>query len=251
MASEPVWNRFLTERDKQVFAAAGYGARQGFGERPAVLIVDVTYNFCGDRREPILESIKRWHNSCGEDAWDGIAAIERLLAAARAKRLPVIYTKGQRRPDGWDSGSWRWKNSRTDEPDLTSATNLNGDEIVPDITPEPQDIVIAKHKPSAFHGTALRGFLTLLGADSLVVAGTTTSGCVRASVIDAFSENYRVAVVEEGCFDRSQASHAINLCDMHAKYADVVKLDEAIAFIDGLPEGLFELPPGAPAARRA
>jgi len=90
MASEPVWNRFLTERDKQVFAAAGYGARQGFGERPAVLIVDVTYNFCGDRREPILESIKRWHNSCGEDAWDGSAAIERLLAAARAKRLPVI-----------------------------------------------------------------------------------------------------------------------------------------------------------------
>ena len=67
-----------------------------------------------------------------------------------------------------------------------------------------------------------------------MVTGTTTSGCVRASVIDAFSSNYRVAVVEEGCFDRSQASHAINLCDMHAKYADVVTTDQAINYLDSL-----------------
>src|SRR5687768_14010808 len=63
--SEPVWNRFLTERDKEVFAAAGYGTRQGYGKRPALLVVDVNYNFCGDRPEPIQESIKRWRNSCG------------------------------------------------------------------------------------------------------------------------------------------------------------------------------------------
>jgi nicotinamidase-related amidase len=246
--NERIWDRFLTARDKEVFATSGYGARQGFGKRPALLIVDVNYNFCGERPEPILESIKTWHNSCGEDAWDGIVAIQKLLAAVRAKSLPVIYTTGTRRPDGWDAGSWRWKNSRTGEQVTTRATNLSGDTIVAEIAPEPSDIIIEKHKPSGFHGTALASFLTLLGADSLIVAGTTTSGCVRATVVDAFSDNYRVAVVEEGCFDRSQASHALSLCDMHAKYADVVTLDEAVSFIGTLPIGLFELPKGGPGA---
>jgi nicotinamidase-related amidase len=91
-----------------------------------------------------------------------------------------------------------------------------------------------------------------LGCDSLIVTGTTTSGCVRASVLDAFSLNYRITLAEEGCFDRSQASHAINLCDMNAKYADVVKTAEVLAFFDTLPKGMFELPKGAaaPEARR-
>ena len=241
---EPVWNQFLTERDKQVFAASGYGARQGFGKRPALLIIDVNYNFCGDRPEPILQSIKRWRNSCGDDAWVGVRAIKQLLAAARERRLPVIYTTGVRRPDNWDAGAWAWKNTRNSERPTTSGTALAGDTIIAEIAPQARDIVIEKLKASAFHGTPLGSFLTLLGADSLIVTGTTTSGCVRATVLDAFAENYRVAVVEEGCFDRSQASHAINLCDMHAKYADVVKLEETIAYIQSLPQGMFRLPLG-------
>jgi len=119
------------------------------------------------------------------------------------------------------------------------------------IGPLPDDLVVYKQKPSAFYGTPLLSWLILLGADSLIVTGTTTSGCVRASVLDAFSNNLRVSLVEEGCFDRAQASHAINLCDMHAKYADVVKLDEALAQIDRLPEGLFPNLPGRVAAARA
>ncbi len=81
--------------------------------------------------------------------------------------------------------------------------------------------MIKKQKPSGFFGTTLASFLTLLGCDSVIVVGTTTSGCVRATAVDAFSHNYRVVLAEEGCFDRSQASHALSLCDMHAKYADV------------------------------
>jgi nicotinamidase-related amidase len=88
-------------------------------------------------------------------------------------------------------------------------------------------------------------WLMLLGADSLIVTGTTTSGCVRATVLDAFSNNLRVSIVEEGCFDRAQASHAINLCDMHAKYADVIKLEESLSFIQSLPAGLFPNLPGS------
>ncbi len=88
---EPVWNKFLTERDKQVFKISGCGARQGFGKRPALLVIDVNYFFCGDKPAPILESIKRWRNSCGTEAWDGVNAIKKLLNAARARGLPVIY----------------------------------------------------------------------------------------------------------------------------------------------------------------
>ena len=105
--------------------------------------------------------------------------------------------------------------------------------------------MIHKRKPSGFAGTDLTSYLTLLGCDSLIVTGTTTSGCVRATVVDAFSLNYRVSIAEEGCFDRSQASHAINLCDMHAKYADVLKVQEALDFLETLPEGLFDLPSGS------
>ena len=248
--SEPVWNKFLSERDKQVFAAAGYATRQGFGQRPAILVVDVNYSFCGDRPEPILESIKRWRNSCGAEAWEGVKAIKRLLAAARAKGLPVIYSTGTRRDDDWDRGSWNWKNSRAAERPRAQASGQDGNTIVPDIAPQLQDIVIEKLKPSVFFGTPLLSFLVLLGADSLIVAGTTTSGCVRATVVDAFSNNYRVAIVEEGCFDRSQASHALSLCDMNAKYADVVRLEETLAYIEALPKGLFNLPAGGAAGLR-
>ena len=245
--SEPVWNAFLTERDKQVFAAAGYGTCQGFGKRPALLVVDVNYFFCGDKPAPILESITRWRNSCGVEAWDGIAAIQRLLHAARDRGLPVIYTTGVRRADNWDSGSWTWKNLRTAERPRTDGTDLDGNTIVAEIAPQPRDIVIRKLKPSGFFGTPLLSFLVQLGVDSLLLAGTTTSGCVRATAVDAFSNNYRVSLVEEACFDRSQASHAMSLCDLHAKYADVVKLDTTVAFIQSLPAGMFDLPRGVDA----
>lgn len=240
--SEPIWNRFLTERDKQVLVASGLGAQQGFGKRPALLVVDVSYDFTGDRPEPILESIKRWGNSCGEDAWEGIKAIQRLLAAARDRELPVIYTMGTRRPDNWDSGSWSWKNSRLGQRQVTRGSKLPGHEIVREIAPQPQDIVIDKQKASAFHGTPLVSYLTLLGADSLIVAGVSTSGCVRATAVDAHSHNYRCSVVEEACFDRMQASHALSLCDIHSRYGDVVKLEEALVFMATLPRGMFDLP---------
>ena len=79
----------------------------------------------------------------------------------------------------------------------------------------------------------------------MIVVGTTTSGCVRATVVDAFSFNYRVILAEEGCFDRSDASHAVSLCDMHAKYAGVVPTSEILSYFDQLPGGLFDLPAGA------
>jgi maleamate amidohydrolase len=242
---ERIWDRFLTERDKAVIDAAGFGARAGYGLRPALIIVDVTYGFTGDRPEPILESIKRWSSSSGAESWDAIAVIKRVADAFRAKCLPVIYSHGQVRSDNWDNGSWSWKNKRTVEATVRAEPSLGFNEIVADIAPRPRDIVIPKQKPSAFFGTNLAGYLVLLGCDSIVVAGTTTSGCVRATVIDAFSNNFRSIVVEDACFDRAQASHAVSLFDMHAKYADVVPCSDVLKYVDGLADNLFpNLPSG-------
>lgn len=239
--TERIWDRYLTERDRQVFSSSGWEQRIGFGERPALMIVDVNINFVGEKPEPILDSIKQWPMSCGEEGWKAMAVINQLLAASRRKGIPVIYTTFAWRPDGFDFGGWAWKNSRIFE---DSRTMDYGNQISPEIAPEPTDIVLIKKKPSAFFGTALMGYLTDLKVDSVIVTGTTTSGCVRATVIDAFSHNLRCTVVEDGCFDRSEISHAINLFDLNAKAADVLPSREVLEYIDTLPERLFVLPKG-------
>jgi nicotinamidase-related amidase len=170
--------------------------------------------------------------------------LQKLIGICRDKGIPVIYTTGTRRADNWDAGSWRWKSSRRNETPITEVGSRDGNDIVDEIAPGPRDLVVRKLKPSGFAGTPLQSHLQLLGCDSLIVTGTTTSGCVRATVIDAFSENFRCTVVEDGCFDRSQASHAINLCDMHAKYANVRPSDEVVEYLNTLSQGMFELPSG-------
>ncbi|HEX3971390.1 MAG TPA: isochorismatase family protein [Stellaceae bacterium] len=246
--TEPIWNKFLTERDKVFHEGRGHSARQGFGKRPALLIIDVNYAFCGDKREPIMESVKRWPTSCGEDAWDALPVLVRVIETARAQGVPVIYTTGISREDKWDMGSWRFKHARPGAAQAAAPSaresNHDGNEIMPQIAPGPRDIVVPKQKPSGFHGTNLLSYLTMLGCDSVIVAGTTTSGCVRATVLDGFSYNFRAAVIEDGCFDRAQASHALNLFDMQAKYADVVSSAEVIAFLTSLPAQQYDLPPG-------
>src|SRR6195256_4044184 len=246
--SEPIWNRFLTERDKAVFAAGGFGARAGFGKRPALLVIDVNWAFCGERPEPILDSIKKWRTSCGEEAWVALDYIKQLIDRARLRGLPVIYTTGEGRADKWDRGRWGWKSSYSGAASGVAQPNLDPNEIVAMIAPGAKDIVIRKQKPSGFFGSNLASYLTLLGCDSVIIVGTPTSGCVRATAVDAFSLNYRVILAEEGCFDRSEASHAVSLCDMHAKYADVVPTAEVLAYFDTLPTDLFDLPQGGPAA---
>src|SRR5437588_1815938 len=112
----PVWDEFLTPRDRQVFGQAGYGTRAGFGQRPVVLVIDVNYNFVGDRPEPIEESVKRWRNSCGAEGWEAAGRIATLIEAARSRGVPIIYSTGNPpRADGFDSGRWSDKNARRAE----------------------------------------------------------------------------------------------------------------------------------------
>src|SRR5262245_2654439 len=100
---ERIWDKFLTERDKAVFEAAGYGALAAWGKRPALLVIDVNYAFTGETSLPILESIKKWRNSCGSEGWDAIPVLQKLIETCRAKGIPVIYTTGTRRPDAWNA----------------------------------------------------------------------------------------------------------------------------------------------------
>ncbi len=156
-----VWDDVLGDTDRAVFEAAGWGRRAGFGERPAIMVIDVNYNFCGDRAEPILESIKRWRYSCGEVAWTtGIPAIARILEAARRKRLPIIYTTNPRREDGFDLGIWSLKSHRAE--DDVDVIGHRGNDIVDEVAPLPGDLFIEKRKPSAFFGTPLMSHITNL-----------------------------------------------------------------------------------------
>jgi nicotinamidase-related amidase len=102
------------------------------------------------------------------------------------------------------------------------------------VAPRPEDWVVYKQRPSAFFGTPLASHLVDLGVDTLVIGGQTTSGCVRATVIDAFSYGFRTIVVEECTYDRCMPSHKINLFDMHQKYADVLPIADVLASIDAL-----------------
>lgn len=218
----PGWDAFLTDQDRAVFAASGYGARGTLGAHPVLLVVDVTYAFCGDRPEPVAEAVRRRPNSCGQAAWDALPHIRSLLDAAHAAGVPVLYTRGApRREDGFGRG--RWNDKRAHE---SAGYPADSDDILAEVAPGPGDVVIEKLKPSGFFGTPLAGYLVELGADSVIVCGSTTSGCVRATVVDAFSYNYRVAVPEEAVFDRGQASHWLALFDMDMKYADVLPAAE-------------------------
>jgi nicotinamidase-related amidase len=221
------WDPFLTDRDREVFAASGFGQAGTVGERPAVLVIDMTNGFCGDRPEPILESTKRYRTSCGEEAWAALPHVNALTRTARAHGLPVILTRGApRRPDGIGRGLWARKNSRqqSDPPDF--------DDLVSGLEVEETDIVVAKTKPSAFHSTPLLELLVELGVDSLVVCGATTSGCVRATVVDAFSYNFPVLLAEEATVDRGQASHWVGLFDMQMKYATVLPTAQAVTELE-------------------
>lgn len=236
-----IWDDAIPAEERKIYEIGGWGRRMGFGRKPAVLVVDVNYDFVGDEPKPILESIERWRYSCGDVGWRGVHAIATLLTAARACGTRIFYTTVDHRVDGFDYGRDRDKNLRTGE--ATSVAGGKGPEIPVEIAPMPEDIVISKKKASAFFGTPLASYLIDLGVDTLLVTGVSTSGCVRASVVDGHAYNFRVCVVEEGTFDRSSVAHKVNLFDMHMKYADVVTLAETVRYLDALPRRLSSASP--------
>lgn len=223
-----IWDEFLSDADRDRLRQTGLTGPRRPACRPALLVIDVSWAFAGDRPdEDILESIRRWPNSCGKESWQAIARISELIATARQKSLPVLYSTGRVRADAWDIGSWAWKNSRTPKSERDVTGLPDGNEIVTPLAPQPSDIVVYKRKPSAFFGVPMASHLRRLGCDSVLLTGTTTSGCVRATAVDAFSHGFGVTAIADGCFDRSQASHAMALFDIAMRYGTVSDVSQA------------------------
>lgn len=221
------WDSIIGEEEQRAYAAAGFGRPTGLGKRPALLIIDVQYRTVGTTPKPFWEAIKEFPTSCGQVGWDAVANIKRLLEVFRRKNWPVLYPYVAPK-EAFDAGRL------ADKVPALMGVAAKGYEFVPDIAPQPQDILVPKKHPSAFFGTPLASYLIDAGADSLVVTGCTTSGCVRGSVVDAFSYNFRVAVPEDAVYDRSRTSHLVNLFDMGSKYADVMSTSELIEALNAI-----------------
>jgi len=217
-------DELLTDEERAALGSAGYGRSMGLGTHSALLVVDVTYAFSGHRGDSLASAVADYPLACGPAAWAAMPNLAGLVAAARAAALPVIFTRGANR---LATGRWGDKNSRQGD----VRDDARG--IVPECGYRESDILIEKEGPSAFFGTPLTRLLVGLGVDSVIVAGTTTSGCVRATVVDAFSLNLKVAVASDACFDRVAASHRMSLFDMGLKYADVLSADVLIDRLGG------------------
>lgn len=212
------WEDVIDDEIRRIHA--NYEVRRGLGQHPALLCVDNRNAVFGEGPGPVLEAIERFPSSCGMAAWDAMEPTRHLMSAARESGIPVIHTTVEsagrpaptkRKETGEDRG---WSNA-----------------FFRELRPEEGELVIPKPRASAFYGPSLTSHLVQMGVDTLILCGNSTSGCVRATVVDAYSAGYRVAVVEECVFDRNWLSHKVNLFDMHSKYADVMFLEDVLDYL--------------------
>jgi maleamate amidohydrolase len=221
------WHGIVPEAD---LAACGLGPdaaprQPSVGRRPGLLVVDMT--------EAFLE--ERYATAAGPTGWDAVAATRKLLDAARAAGAPVYFTigyHGELPPPV--RGRWR-----SGAGTAAAVPGAAANRVVDALAPQPGELVVDKQgRPSAFFGTPLAPILVHDGVDTLVVAGVTTSGCVRATVVDAFQNNFHVLVAYECTADRSAISHAVSLFDIHTRYGDVVDLAAARSALAGAREAV-------------
>jgi nicotinamidase-related amidase len=210
------------EEARRIYERAGLGESVTLGQRPAVLVVDFSCGFT----DPEC--------TLGSDLTAEVEATKRLLDVARAKGLPVIFTTIGFEPSLKDGGLWLQKVSSLGE------LKLGGPWVAidPRLEPREDETVILKKGASAFFGTNLASVLVSQQIDSIILCGATTSGCIRATAIDLLQYGWPTVVPRECVGDRAQAPHEANLFDIQAKYADVVSVDEAIAYVESVPGGV-------------
>ncbi len=206
------------EQARSIYQRSGIGGRVGFGSRPALLIVDFQRGFT-DPASPVSGDLSK-----------EVAATRTLLDLARGKGLPIAYTAVGFDRDSVDRVTWLRK-----MPGLAILTNDSPwCEIDSRVKPQPGEPVWIKQGSSAFFGTPILSFLIAAWADTLIVTGCVTSGCIRATAVDAVSLGYRTIVPVECVGDRAESVHTANLFDIDAKYADVEPLSAVLAYLDAL-----------------
>ena len=198
-----------------VYARQQFGQKTGFGEAPALLVVDFVNGFA----DPAILG--------GGNIAEAIAATAPLLAAFREKELPVIFTRIVYAADGSDASLWCQKVPRL----RTLTESAPESQVVAELEPRSGELVIRKTQASAFFGTHLHACLVARRIDTLVITGCTTSGCIRASVIDAMSLNYRTIVASDCVGDRALDPHRANLFDMGQKYSDLMEMHEIVPLL--------------------
>jgi len=201
------------------YAAAGYNNRLGFGTRPALLVIDFVQAYF-EPGSPFYAGVD-----------DALASAIRVLGAARAAGIPIIFTNVRFQAGGLDGGIFLRK-----VPNLKAYLPGSSLGRFPDgLVPRPDELVISKQYASAFFGTSLAATLTAAGIDTVLLTGLTTSGCVRATCVDTMQHGFIPIVVRDACGDRHPAPHEANLFDMDAKYADVVSEAQAVSFLRSKP----------------
>jgi nicotinamidase-related amidase len=200
---------------EELFRERGFGLRIGFGRRPAVLAVDLVNGFTN----PAFP--------LGANLDDVVEATTRLLAAARGARVPILYTVIWYEDDMADSGVWALKQKGL----ASLRRGSEATELDARLGRRPEEPVLVKKYASAFFGTDLVSRLNAGAIDTLVIAGCTTSGCVRATAVDAIQYGYRPIVVRDAVGDRAQRAHEQSLFDLEQKYADVVDLAGVVDYL--------------------
>ena len=212
-----LWADLVDVSTAERLRGGGFARRSGFGQRLAIVVVDVQNYMLG----PFGSEDFEYPSSCGVPGRAAAAAIANLLPAARAAAAPVFYTRFELAADGSDMGAYQRKRSLVAS-DGWCLEGTFGAQIADVVAPQPGDIVMVKKKPSAFMGTPLLGMLIDRAIDTVVVTGGSTSNCVRATAVDAASFNFRVAVPADCVFDRVDVSHRVALFDLDRQYGDVI-----------------------------
>jgi nicotinamidase-related amidase len=225
MAVNPVEHLWSDVVDAPTRALAAHRRVPAFrGERPALVPVDLYDLVYDGGPRPVRELMADYPASCGEHAWRALPATVALYDAARSAGVPIVHVTYDTRRETDPSGIHPTNRKRRQG-------DLSLYRIKAELAPRAGELVVYKKRASAFFGTPLAAFLNELGVDSLLIAGESTSGCVRSSVVEAWSLGYPVAVVADCVFDRSALAHKASLFDMHLKYAHVVELAEARSFM--------------------
>lgn len=222
------WRSNIPTEDSEIYRLAGFGGSVGYGKSPALLVIDVQYRTTGNSDKPIRLSIQSdYPTSCGDRAWATIPSIANVINSCRSQNVPIFFPHVAPKKQV-DAGRFGQIN-----PHVTSIDD-KGYNFVEEVSPEEGDILLPKRHASAFFGTALTSYLIDLKVDTLILVGCTTSGCIRATAVDAFSYNFAVVIPDECVYDRTQTSHDASLFDLDSKYADVLPLSEVTGYIECL-----------------
>lgn len=221
-----LWEPYLGEQDRAVLAKGKFARRMGFGERPAVVVIDAQNYMVGEEGRD-----EQWPSSCGDTGRKALQQIQRIVAQAQVGGVPCFFTRFEVDPNGTDIGVYGRKRDLLHSPNWC-LTGTPGAQLADALVPGERDVQFVKKKPSGFHGTPLLGYLVDRRIDTVIVVGGATSNCIRATVFDASSYNFRTIVPEDAVFDRFPISHAISLFDMDRQFADVVTTDDVVAYLE-------------------